>query len=85
MTSPNNDRITANDGEWRQHRDKSYKRVTRRQHGKELIDELQKEQDRVHQISLIDPDYEEVDDSIFEVTDEELERYKQLILNQEDD
>ena len=63
MTSPNNDRITANDGEWRQHRDKFFKRVTsklRRQHGKELVDE-------------------EVDDSIFEVTDEDVEYYKRLI------
>lgn len=48
MTSPNNDRITANDGEWRQHRNKSYKRVTsklRRQHGKKLANDQQKEEE----------------------------------------
>ena len=48
MTSPNNDRITANDGEWRQHRNKFYKRVTsklRRQHGKKLANDQQKEEE----------------------------------------
>ena len=48
MTSPNNERITANDGEKRQHRDKSYKRATsklRRQHGKELVKDQQQQEE----------------------------------------
>jgi hypothetical protein len=49
MTSPNNDRITANDGEWRKHRNKSYKRATsklRRQHGKELVKDQQQQEEK---------------------------------------
>lgn len=44
---------------------------------------LKKEQERVNQISITDPTYAEVDDSIFECTTEELEQYKALILGKD--
>lgn len=46
MRSPNNDNITANDREWRKHRDKSYKKVTsklRRKNGKKIVEDQEKD------------------------------------------
>lgn len=42
MTSPNNDNVTDNDGEWRKHRNKWMKRITsklRRKNGKQQVEE----------------------------------------------
>lgn len=40
---------------------------------------LKKERERVNQVSITDPADIEIDDSVFECTDEELEQYKILI------